>query len=41
MTWDAYIAILFGGEAWDFVLRGGTSKKLDPTLNASPVNTFA
>ena len=27
MTWDAYMATLFGSEAWDFVLRVGSSQK--------------
>ena len=38
---DAYMAILFGGEAWDFVLRVGSSKKLEPTLSTTPMNIFA
>ena len=35
------MATLFGVEALGLVLRVGSSKKLDPTLNTSPVNVFA
>ena len=40
---DVYMATLFGGEAWEFVLRIVSSKKLvkDPTRNTSPHNVFA
>ena len=38
---DTYMATLFGGEAKDFMLRVGSSQKLDPTLNPSPMNSFA
>ena len=38
---DAYnMATLFGGEAWDLVLKVGSSKKVDSTLNTSPVILF-
>ena len=32
------MATLFEGKAWDFVLKVGSSTKLDPTLNTSPTN---
>ena len=32
---DVYMASPFGGDAWDFVLRVGSSKKLDPPLKAN------
>ena len=35
------MATLFGGEAWDFVLRVGSSQKLDPTLNLNPTVVLA
>ena len=35
---DAYMAILFVGEVW--VLRVGSSKKLDPTLKTSLTKIF-
>jgi hypothetical protein len=38
---DAYVVTLYGCEAWDFVLRVGSSQKLDPTLNPNPTTIFA
>ena len=40
-SWDAYMATLFGGEAWDILLIVGSSTKLDPTLNTSPTNIWS
>ena len=34
---DAHMATLSGREAWD-ILKVGSNKKLDPTLNTSPAN---
>jgi hypothetical protein len=38
---NAYMATLFGVEALGLVLRVGSSKKLDPTLNTRPKNSFS
>jgi hypothetical protein len=35
------MATLFGVEALGLVLRVGSSKKLDPTLNTCPKNSFS
>ena len=37
---DAYMRALFEDEAWDFVLRVRSSKKLDPTFNTRPMSFF-
>ena len=37
---DAYMAILFGGEAWDFCWKLGRAKKLDSTLNSESHEIF-
>ena len=38
---DAYMATLFGGEAWDLCYELGQAKKQDPILNPSHARTFA
>ena len=37
---DGYMTTLFGGEAWELVLKVGSNTKLDPILNTSPANNM-
>ena len=37
---DAYMATLFGGEAWELCWGLGQAENLDSTLNRSPASVF-